>query len=219
MPACAVCSSPALSKCARCTAVSYCSSAHQKEDWKAHKSNCPRLAQEALSAVFHPCDEERLLRITTCLAQNGYHKEVGVMVQLNKAFWNDEQIWDAYKDFRGTNGRTRPLYASVHGLLSRVKWLLARGARVNKSVLGTGWTALTGASRNGKLEVVRELCEKGADVNAADPEDGFTALMFASQYGHLKVVRELCKRGANVNAVQADEGFSALLWACEKGHL
>ena len=158
MPLCAVCSSPALSKCARCKAVSYCTPAHQKADWKAHKILCPRLAQEALAAVFNPCDEELLLRITTCLAQNGYHKEVGIMVQLNKAFWNDEQIWDAYKDYTpGPKGRTRLIYASVHGLLSRVKWLLARGARDDKSVLGTGWTALMGASRNGNVEVVREL--------------------------------------------------------------
>jgi hypothetical protein len=96
MPAvCAVCSIPASSKCARCKSVSYCSPAHQKAGWKAHKVDCPRLAQEALAAVFHPCEEELLLRITTCLAQNGYYKEVGVMVQLSKAFWTDEQIWDA----------------------------------------------------------------------------------------------------------------------------
>ena len=83
MSVCAVCSSPAPHKCARCKCVFYCSPAHQKEDWAAHKIQCPRLAQEALAAVFHPCEEELLLRITTCLAQNGYHKEVGVMVQLN----------------------------------------------------------------------------------------------------------------------------------------
>ena len=87
-----MCSSPAHSQCSRCKSVSYCSPAHQKADWPGHKVQCPRLAQEALSAVFHPCDEELLLRITTCLAQNDYHKEVGVMVRLNKTFWTDEQI-------------------------------------------------------------------------------------------------------------------------------
>ena len=71
MSVCAVCSSPAPHKCARCKCVFYCSPAHQKEDWGAHKIQCHRLAQEALAAVFHPCDEELLLRITTCLAQNG----------------------------------------------------------------------------------------------------------------------------------------------------
>ena len=148
MPECAVCSSPAHNKCARCKCVFYCSPAHQKEDWPAHKVQCPRLAQEALSAVFHPCDEELLLRITTCLAQNGYHKEVGIMVQLNKAFWTDEQIWDAYKDYvPGPGGWTRLMYASGGGLLDRVKRLLARGARVNTSILSDGYTALMGASQ------------------------------------------------------------------------
>ena len=80
-----------------------------------HKVQCPRLAQEALAAVFKPCDEELLLRITTCLAQNGYHKEVGLMVQLNKAFWTDEQIWNAFKDVPGRGGRTRLMYASACG--------------------------------------------------------------------------------------------------------
>ena len=161
MPACAVCSSPAPFQCARCKSVSYCTPSHQKEDWKAHKTQCPRLAQEALLAVFHPCDEELLLRITTCLAQNGYYKEVGVMVQLNKAFWTDKQIWDAYKDFApGPDGKTRLMYASVNGLLDRVKWLLARGARVNTGANDGGTTALMGASINGYLDVIRELCKK-----------------------------------------------------------
>ena len=108
MSECAVCSSPAPHKCAACKSVSYCSPAHQKEDWKAHKKVCPRLAletqefekrlaQEAKDAEKRMMQdtkdaEELLLRITTCLAQNGYHTEVGVMVQLNKAFWWDEQI-------------------------------------------------------------------------------------------------------------------------------
>jgi len=148
-----VCSSPAPYKCSRCKCVSYCTPAHQKEDWKAHKVQCPRLAQEALAAVFHPCDEELLLRITTCLAQNGYHKEVGVMVLLNKAFWNDEQIWDAYKDVPGAGGGTRLMYASMVGMLSRVKWLLARGARVNLDLPSNGHTPLMIASRNGRVEV------------------------------------------------------------------
>jgi hypothetical protein len=217
---CAVCSTPALSKCARCKSVSYCSPAHQKEDWKAHKTDCPRLAQEALAAVFKPCDEELLLRITTCLAQNGYHKEVGVMVQLNKAFWNDEQIWDAYKDYTpGPRGRTRLMYASVNGLLSRLKWLLARGARVNTDASRDGWTALMVACLNGRLEVVRELCERGANVNTAKTDDGFTALICASQGGHVQVVRELCARGANVNHASTPVGLTSLMKACQKGHL
>ncbi len=134
--------------------MSYCSPAHQKEDWPAHKIQCPRLAQEALAAVFHPCDEELLLRITTCLAQNGYHTEVGVMVQLNKAFWWDEQIWDAFKDVPGggKEERTRLIYVAGVGDLKRLRFLLDRGARVSKGCLDIGRTALMVASINGHLE-------------------------------------------------------------------
>ena len=223
MPECAVCSSPASNKCARCKCVFYCSPAHQKEDWPAHRVHCPRLAQEALATVFHPCDEELLLRITTCLAQNGYHKEVGIMVQLNKAFWNDEQIWDAYKDVPGPSGKTRLIFASVRGRLSRVKRLLARGARVNTPQFSTGTTALMGASMCGHLAVVRELILQGANVNAAktDPEDerGYTALMLASFLGYFEVVQELCAKGADVNARLTSAGQTSLMCASQEGKL
>ncbi len=173
--------------------------------------------------MFKPCDEELLLRITTCLAQNGYYKEVGVMVQLNKAFWNDEQIWDAYKDYTpGPIGRTRLMYASVHGLLGKVKWLLARGAKVNAGLRVNSSTALMAASMYGHLEVVRELCSMGAFVEAAQTDDGFTALMWASQNGHSQIVRELCMRGANVNyasAARGTHGLTSLMKASQKGHL
>ena len=87
--------------------------------------------RQAQAAVLPTYDEELLLRITTCLAQNGYHAEVGVMVQVSKAFRDDEQIWDAFKDEPGASGRTRLMYASQHGLVGRMEWLLSRGARVN----------------------------------------------------------------------------------------
>ncbi len=218
MPVCAVCSSPALSQCSRCKSVSYCSPAHQREDWAAHKVQCPRLALEALATVFHPCDEELLLRITTCLAQNDYHKEVGVMVQLNKAFWNDEQIWDAFKDVPGLKGQTRLMHASMWGRMSRLKQLLARGARVNTVLFKDGTTALMIASICGHLEGVRELCRKGADVNAVNFLDG-TALTLASERGHLEVVRELCALGAYVNYARASCGYTSLNIASLNGHL
>jgi hypothetical protein len=220
MPVCTVCSSPAPFSCARCKCVSYCSPAHQKEDWKAHKVQCLRLAQKA-ATVFKSCDEELLLRITTCLAQNGYHKEVGIMVQLNKAFWNDEQIWDAFKDVPGggPKGRTRLLYSAAKGNLKRLRFLLDRGARVDKGCAGDGFTAIMGASQNGYLEIVRELCKRGANVNAARTCDGFTPLMWASQEGHVDVICELCGRGAKVNAAAYGNFLTALIAASFKGHL
>jgi hypothetical protein len=81
-----MCSAPASFQCSRCKSASYCSAAHQRAGWAAHKAQCPRLAQEALAAVFKPCDEETLRLVTMCLANTGYCKEVGVLVQLNKMF-------------------------------------------------------------------------------------------------------------------------------------
>ena len=142
-----------------------------------HKIQCPRLAQEALSAVFKPCDEELLLRITTCLAQNGYYKEVGGMVQLNKAFWTDEQIWDAFKDVPGPKGRTRMMLAAFRGI-DRVKWFIARGAQVNIAD-HNGLTSLMTAGQGGQLEIAQLLIDVGANVNAARTNDGMTSLMGA----------------------------------------
>ena len=147
---------------------------------------------------LHPVDEEEtLLRIVTCLANMGYHKEVGVMVQLNRRFWGDEQIWDAHKDVRGEGGqgRTRLMCAAREGRIDRLRFYLDRGANVNKGSYSNS-TALMWASAEDHLEIVRELCERGAKVNAARTSNSYTALMCASQNGHLEVVRELRERGA-----------------------
>ncbi len=200
--------------------MSYCSPAHQKEDWKAHKVQCPRLAQEALATVLHPCDEELLLRITTCLAQNRYHKEVGVMVQLNKAFWTDEQIWDAYKDYTpGPDRRTRLIYVSSRGYLNRVKWFLARGAKTTTGTVREGCTPLIAASQSGHLDIVRLLLDRGTDVNATREDNGFTALTEACQTGQLEIVHELLGRGANVHAARKTDGSTPLIVSSLLGHL
>jgi len=42
-----------------------------------------------------PVDDDTLFRIVTCLANEGYN--VNNILQANKAYWWDEQIWDAIK--------------------------------------------------------------------------------------------------------------------------
>ena len=143
--------------------------------------SCPRSSQKTLTQTsstkrtmsLHPVDEEEtLLRIVTCLANIGYHKEVGVMVQLNRRFWGDEQIWDAHKDVRGEGGqgRTRLMCAASEGRIDRLRFYLDRGANVNKGSYSNS-TALMGASERGHIEIVRELCERGATTT----DDGYTA--------------------------------------------
>ena len=116
------------------------------------------------------------------------------MVQLNRRFWNDEQIWDAYKDVRGggsakgcrsESGRTRLLFTAVFGKLERLRFYLDRGANVDLVLLKSNVSALMTASGNGHLGVVRELCERGANVNAATTNDSYTALMIEIGRAHV----------------------------------
>lgn len=109
------------------------------------------------------------------------------------------------------------MYASGHGFFSRVKRLLARGARVNVSTTADGPTALLLASLNGHLEVVLELCKMGANVRAAESTK---ALIAACLGCHLEIVREMCAQGANVNDVAPFfRGCTALIMASQEGHL
>lgn len=220
MPECAVCSSFTLLKCKACESVFYCSLAHQREDWKAHKLQCPTLAQESLLTTLGPSSEKLLLTITSCLARGGYNSEVLIMVQLNRAFWWDAQIWDAFKDVDMGGGMTRLMVASGSGALNRVNWLLSRGARVDAAMFD-GLTPLMSASMMGHLKVVCALCRKGADVNAMRAEGGIngeTALIFASKDGNLELVQKLCEWGANVNAAHTASGYTALMHASQSGH-
>ena len=166
--------------------------------------------------------EAELIEIATRLACEGYWEDIKQVMGVSRVFRYDEQLWDAMKDEPGGAEwkRTRLMYAAYASDLERVRFLLDRGARVNKGCVSDGMTALMWASLEGHLEVVRELCDRGGDVNIVTTDDGFTASMWASQEGHLEVVRELCQRGANANAScnaggMADDGLTALMWASE----
>jgi hypothetical protein len=93
--------------------------------------------------------------------------------------------------------RTRLMYAAQAGDVARLRWLIARGARLELKDW-KGRTALYWASRAGRVEVVRELLARGAAVDAANNK-GATPLFIASEKGHLKVVLELLARGAAVD--------------------
>jgi ankyrin repeat protein len=181
------------------------------------------MAQELEVGVHN---EDDLL--ITRLACEGYWQDIKQVMLVSRVFRYDEQLWDAVKDEPGTGKgkRTRLIYAARMGDLERVRFLLARGARVeNGCTFGiytthTGYTPLMGTSEEGHLEVVRVLCEKSADVNAACASDGQTALMLASENGHLMVVRELCEMGANLSATTSCPfGWTALMQASINGHL
>ena len=166
-------------------------------------------------------------------AQNGFGRDVEPFLALSRETWGEEILFDAVKDlphgelgFDDLEGdpfgkrRTRLMYAAQAGDLARVKWLLARGARVELEDW-KGRTALWWASASGRIECVHELVQRGAAVDAAT-ERGSTPLSIASGNGHLEIVRELLSRGAAVNAgppAGALFAASPLHMACGQGHL
>jgi hypothetical protein len=111
---------------------------------------------------------------------------------------------------------TRVMYAAQAGDVARLRWLIARGARLELKDWG-GRTALYWASSEGRAETVRELLQRGAVVDAAK-NNGATPLFIASQEGHLEVVRELLARGAAVDAAMND-GATPLFITSWKNHL
>jgi len=98
-------------------------------------------------------------------------------------------------------------YASEHGNLPVVKYLLEKGADIHAN----NNEALRYASGGGHLSVVQYLVERGADIHTAPDY----ALIFASDKGHLPVVQYLLEKGADIHA----NNNWALKYASEGGHL
>ncbi|KAI1880051.1 hypothetical protein JX265_001672 [Neoarthrinium moseri] len=92
-----------------------------------------------------------------------------------------------------------PIYfASLHGLLRCVYWLLENGADVNASGAYYKYP-LQAASARGHKDIVQLLLNAGADV---DSKGGIwdNALQVASGRGHKDIVQLLLNAGADVNA-------------------
>jgi hypothetical protein len=101
------------------------------------------------------------------------------------------------------------MFAAWKGRLEAVRWLLDRGARINRQ--GKHWSALHYAVFAGHEEVSRLLIERGADVNARST-NGSSVLMMAAREGREALARALLARGADTG-VANDRGEDALLWA------
>lgn len=98
----------------------------------------------------------------------------------------------------GRGGMTALMAAAFESDLTRVKALLARGAKTE--IRSTdGRTALIFAAGWATPELVSALLEAGARVDAR-ANDGWTALMFAAARGEVGSVRALVAAGADVNS-------------------
>jgi tetratricopeptide (TPR) repeat protein len=112
-------------------------------------------------------------------------------------------------------GEQALLHATWKGRLEAVRWLVERGARLNRE--GKEWAALHYAAFAGHGEVADYLLERGADVNALST-NGSTPLMMAAREGKEGIARVLLKAGARRDIVN-ERGDDAMRWAMRYNHL
>ncbi|XP_077482055.1 ankyrin repeat and SOCS box protein 3 [Stigmatopora argus] len=116
-----------------------------------------------------------------------------------------------------TNDLSCPLYAAVDdGHEDVVRFLVDKGASVNRPHTASRWTCLHQAVYRGHVDIVRILMGS-ADLEAGDDYQ-ITPLSLAAQYGRNECLDVLVKAGANVNA-QACDLASPLFLASQEGHL
>lgn len=155
-----------------------------------------------------------LLRGADANARNELGEPVIVTAAKTKA-WNAVR---ALAELRGTEldasdrqGANALMYASLHGELALVQFLVSRKAEVNK----TGWTPLHFAAANGHTEVVRFLLDRHAYIDAESP-NGTTPLMMAARQVHPTTVRLLIDEGADPTP-RNQSGFDAAGYARTAG--
>jgi hypothetical protein len=141
----------------------------------------------------------------------------GLMV----AAWNGNIEMMALFVARGANPRRanrhgeQPVQlAAWNGHEAAVKWLLERGAVLNRE--GNNWGALHYAVFNGHEKLARELIARGAEVNARSP-NGSTPLMLAAREGREELTKVLLESGADPRS-KNDWGDNALTLAMRYDH-
>lgn len=106
------------------------------------------------------------------------------------------------------------MHAAWKGRVEAVRWLLERGARLNRD--GPAWSALHYAVFVGQKDVAALLVERGADVNARST-NGSSPLMMAAREGREELAQFLLGAGADAS-IKNDRGEDALAWAIRNGH-
>jgi uncharacterized protein len=125
----------------------------------------------------------------------------------------------ALAELRGTrldvangSGSTAMMYASLHGELGLVEFLVGRKAEVNRP----GWTPLHFAAANGHVDVIRFLLEHHAYIDAESP-NGTTPLMMAARQSHPTAAQLLLDEGADPTP-RNQAGLDAAAYAKAAGH-
>jgi ankyrin repeat protein len=129
-------------------------------------------------------------------------------------------------NLRDETGHTALMAAASHGGVSVVRYLIAKGAKVDAKN-NEGWTPLAYAVTVHDLDIVKLLLDDGADVNAKlrHFQDGQRTILMqavattegedAKDKGY-QTIQLLVARGAQVDA-QDDNGETALMYAVRSG--
>jgi ankyrin repeat protein len=126
---------------------------------------------------------------------------------LGKELFSKEYFFDCcYTDLH---------FASEHGHLENVKFLVEKGADISAKD-GDEKTALHLASENGHFNPAQCLLENGADSKVKSKFEK-TALHLAAEKGHFETVQILLENGADIQDTDIFEK-TALHFASERGH-
>lgn len=160
--------------------------------------------------------EDTLVLITAIMAGNGYIDDVMQMTQVSWAFWKEDMIWDAIKDWQSNTGRTRFMYACATGNIDLVNYLLKRSAKIN-IVDYFGGTALSYACKNSHSHIVRLLLSLGATITKPNGSIALSTLEYACRNKDIELIRLLIKHGADPN--EEDIGITLLMAMAHSGNI
>lgn len=171
----------------------------------------PSKKSKAVVQQSNVTDQELLSQLAATLVQAA---RTGNFEQLKKTIEQGANVNEK------VCGCTAIMYASFHGRLDMVQYLIDNGADVNVSNL-SGFTSLAWATERNHRAIVELLLKHGAQANQAD-NCGLTPLHKAARSGYIEICKLLVEvGGANLALTSKKEnsGVSVLQEACSSGHM
>jgi ankyrin repeat protein len=106
--------------------------------------------------------------------------------------------------------------AAAGGKMESLRFLLDKGASINKPSYHTGHTPFRNASNNNQIEAMEKLWELGSDIEIRDSTKA-TPLISCAKGGKLEAIEWLLDHGADILA-EDERSKTAEDWARENGH-